>query len=170
MTEKLIGCILVIAGCGGFGFSLAATQLREERSLRELIRALEIMECELAYRLTPLPELCRLVCRQIGGSLGAVFEGLTNHLETQLAPDVDQCMRRVLEQTDKLPSETRRLLRRMGSSLGQYDASGQLQNLEAIHSECTTILEKRLDHQDLRLRSYRTLGLCAGAALAILLI
>ena len=37
---------MIIAGCGGYGFSLAARYRRQERTLSELINALERMECE----------------------------------------------------------------------------------------------------------------------------
>ncbi len=170
MTVKLIGSILVIAGCGGFGFSLAAAQLREERSLRELIYAVETMECELNYRLTPLPDLCRVVCRQIGGEVGQLFQALADSLDTQLCTDVRKCMDDVLRQTKTLSPRVISLLRRMGSTLGRYDSEGQKTEFHAFHKECTDVLDKQMHHQQLRLRSYRTLGLCAGAALTILLI
>ena len=46
------GAALVIAGCGGFGFSIASGYKREEGILRQLLRALNYMEWELQYRLT----------------------------------------------------------------------------------------------------------------------
>ena len=59
MSIKLIGAALIIAGCDGVGFSMAAAHRREESALRQLIGALDYMGCELQYHLTPLPELCR---------------------------------------------------------------------------------------------------------------
>ena len=54
MILKVIGVILVIAGCGGVGFRIAANHRLEEKTLRQLIGILDYMECELQYRLTPL--------------------------------------------------------------------------------------------------------------------
>ena len=59
MSYRWFGAALVIAGCGGFGFSIASGYKREEGILRQLLRVLNYMEWELQYRLTPLPELCR---------------------------------------------------------------------------------------------------------------
>ena len=59
MELKLLGAILIVAGCGGYGFSLCTRYRKRERALSDLVRALDRMECELQYRLTPLPELCR---------------------------------------------------------------------------------------------------------------
>ena len=59
MSIKWIGAILVIVGCGGVGFSMAAAYRRQETALRELMGTLDFMSWELQFRLTPLPELCR---------------------------------------------------------------------------------------------------------------
>ena len=73
MNYRWIGAVLVIAGCGGFGFSIAAGYKREESTLRQLIQALNTMEWELSYRLTPLPELCRQAGNEARGALREVF-------------------------------------------------------------------------------------------------
>lgn len=52
MIIKIFGSILVIAGCGGFGFKIAAARRKEEKTLRNLISALDFMECELQYRMS----------------------------------------------------------------------------------------------------------------------
>ena len=64
MTYKWIGAILVVAGCGGFGFSLASAHRREIQLLRHLNICVQYMQCELKYRLTPLQDLCRQAGRE----------------------------------------------------------------------------------------------------------
>lgn len=73
MSYRWFGAALVIAGCGGFGFSIASGYKREEGILRQLLRALNYMEWELQYRLTPLPELCRQAGKETRGTLREVF-------------------------------------------------------------------------------------------------
>ena len=58
----------------------------------------------------------------------------------------------------------------MGSSLGRFDLEGQLQGLESVRIYCREQLDELSKDRDVRLRSYQTLGLCAGAALAILFV
>ena len=48
--------------------------------------------------------------------------------------------------------------------------AGQLKGIAATRSACRREVDALLENRDLRLRSYKTLGLCAGAALAVLLI
>lgn len=168
MNIKLIGAALIIAGCGGVGFSMAASHRREEKALRQLIRALDYMGCELQYRLTPLPELCRCAAAECGGTVSQVLINLAFELEAQIAPDAASCMNAAISKTSGLPQRAKKNLLALGSSLGQFDLQGQLTGLEAARKQCRRELDELSKDRDVRLRSYQTLGLCAGSALAIL--
>lgn len=168
MTYQYLGALLVITGCGGFGFSLAAVHRKKERLLQQLIQVLHYMETELQYRLTPLPELCRQAGKEIDGILSVVFLNLARELEWQTAPDVCSCMAEALRKSCDLPVCLRKHLLRLGQTLGRYDLPGQLQGLQAVQVDCEGELAALHKDKDLRLRNYQTLGLCAGAALAIL--
>lgn len=170
MSYKGIGAILVITGCGGFGLSLAAAYKREEGLLRRLIRVLQFMRWELQYRLTPLPELCRQAAGETGGVLREVFEGLARELDGHSAPEVYQCMLCALRTSRELPGSVKKLLRQLGRSLGRFDLNGQIQGLDAVEAACRERLTVLSSNRDVRLRSYETLALCAGAALAILFV
>ena len=93
MEFRWLGAILIIAGCGGCGFSLAARYRQQERTLSNLIRALERMECELQYRLTPLPDLCRMASEDTSGLLRKIFLSFARELEQRAMPDAASCMR-----------------------------------------------------------------------------
>lgn len=170
MIFKVLGAVLVLAGCGGCGLLIAAHHKREVKSLRQLISLLDYMECELQYRYTPLPDLCRQVAYEATGSARQVFLSFALEMEDQLSPDVEKCMDAALAQCSDLPRHTRSILQLMGRSLGRFDMEGQLLGLENIRSECRRSLETLTKDQASRLRCYQTLGLCAGAAIAILLI
>lgn len=168
MNYKWVGAVLVVVGCGGFGFSLAACQRKEEGTLWQLIAVLQYMECELQYRLTPLPELCRQAGKESGGALRDLLLNLSGELERQISPDAAGCMKEALKKSREFPQRTRNILLQLGRSLGRFDLPGQIQGLEAVRSTCQLELEALEKNRDVRLRSYQTLGLCAGAALTIL--
>ena len=168
MNYKWIGAILVIAGCGGLGCSIASKYRQKERQLRQLMDALRYMESELQYRLTPLPELCRYAGKACSGILRDVFLNLSRELNWQTAPDACSCMNAALKRSRDLPPSLRRLLLQLGHTLGRFDLQGQIKGLQSVQASCETELDKLAQNRDIRLRSYQTLGLCAGAALAIL--
>ena len=169
MDYKWIGAVLIISACGGFGFSLCGGHRWEEQTLRNLISLLDFMASELHYRATPLPDLCLLAEKESAGALKQVFSDLAQELEGNLSPDVSGCMERVLAGKE-LPPVTYRNLQLFGATLGRFDLEGQLKGLEAVRSSCRKDLESMSADRELRLRNYQTLSLCAGAALAILLI
>ena len=170
MILKLIGAIFVLAGCGGIGFRIAANYRLEEKYLRQLIGILDYMECELQYRMTPLPELCRQAFKEFSGLLGSVFWELSVEMDAQNSSDLEVCMSAVIERTPKLSPLVQQELLLLGKSAGRFDMEGQLKGLEAVRQDCRRQVEALSHNRDTRLRSYQTLGLCAGAALAILFV
>ena len=170
MLYKWIGACFIIIGCGGFGFSVAASHRRDERTLRQLVSVLDYMECDLQYHMTPLPDLCRKAAEESGGYLRDIFWELADYLDLQISPDVGSCMHAIVDQTHNPPQQTAQHLLLLGSSLGRFDLKGQLHGLESVRSSCRRVLEEMGRDKENRLRCYQTLGLCGGAALIILFI
>lgn len=170
MSFKLFGAVLVLCGCGFVGFSMCASYRREERQLRQLLGALDYMACELQYRVTTLPELCRQASIQREGFVKLLLSNLAFELESQVTPDAQSCLAMAAARSGPLSSRMEEAICILGASLGRFDLQGQLQGLEAVRSYCSTELKQMADGRENRLRSYQTLGLCAGAALAILLV
>lgn len=168
MILKWIGALLVVVGCGGFGFAMAAAYRREEQLLSQLVKSLEIMECELEYRVTPLPSLFHKLSEQSSDPLKAVFQNLAQEMEEQISPDAKCCMDVVLSKTNDLPKSVQSALVTLGESLGRFDLDGQIKEIAAVKLVCVSDLEVLRAQRDNRVRSYQTLGLCAGAALVIL--
>lgn len=170
MTLQWIGAILIIAGCGGVGFGMALNYRREENALRQLLQVLEMFCCELDYRMTPLPELFRKAIQATSGHLSKFFEALTRELEKQSDPDASRCVGAVLRNSRDLPASVFFALADLGRNLGEYDLQGQLVGIRAVARACQRQLEVLESNRPQRIRSFQTLGLCAGAALAILLL
>lgn len=170
MTFKLIGAMIVILGCGGCGFLIAVSYKRESAALHQLKTALDFMYCELKYRLTPLPELCILTAAHTNGQIKSFFTHLSRELEQQISPDVKTCVDAALSGCRAVPVLTNEILLELGKTLGCFDLDGQLQSLSALRDMVDRKTAKHSENLENRLRSYQTLGLCAGAALAILFI
>lgn len=170
MGYKWIGAILIIASCSGCGFAIAAGKRREETLLWQLMGILQFMERELQYHLTPLSELCRMAAGETKGILNTVFMNLYRELNWQKQPDAGSCMYAAIQRSGEIPAKVRRLLVQLGHTLGRFDLSGQLQGIQSVQKRCEDTLGNIRKNRDERLRSYQTLGICAGAALAIILI
>lgn len=170
MIIKILGATLILAACGGVGFKIASNYIKEERTIRQLIYILDFMSSEMQYRLTPLPELCKQAANESKGVLSRVFAKLAEELVNQVAPNVSHCMSAALSSRTDIPPATTEMLKMLGNSLGRFDMNGQLRGLDAVRSQCKEKLNDLIQNKDVRLRSYKTLGLCAGAAMVILFI
>lgn len=170
MTGKILGAVMIIFGCSYFGFSLIAGIKLEENSLRQLIAVLDFMQCELQYRMTPLPDLCRAAGKEHKNRIGAFFFRLSEQLETRISPDVSSCVHTALCDVPGLPARSVKALEILGMSMGRFDAQGQIQGIEHVRTFCRSELESMAVDREARLRSYQTLGICTGAALAILFV
>ena len=170
MIYKWIGAGFVIAACSGFGFSLASLHRKQEKLLRQFLQVLEDMKCMLHYKLMPLPELCRSSVRRIGGPIRTVLLQFAQELEQQVAPDAPSCMSVALASCQFPEGSLKYLLSELGMSLGVYDLAGQLQGLESVKVNSEIVLKNLECNREVRIRSYQTLGICAGVAMAILFI
>ena len=170
MNFKMIGAIFIIAACGGCGFLTAASHNSKIRQFQSLVQVLDYMICELQYRATPLPQLCRQAADQCSGKLREIIAALSEELDAQISPNANICMASVLGRTGELDSAVSSALIELGNQLGKFDLSGQIRGLKNCRDYCALKLEQMNKNKDNRLRSYQTLGLCAGAAIAILFV
>lgn len=170
MTYKWIGAILIVCGCSLVGFFISAAYRRDEREIQHLIATLDFMSCELEYRITPLPDLCRQIAASRGGYISNLFQNLAGELDAQICPDVQSCLAVAAAKSGQISSRLEEAVCMMGSCFGRFDLDGQLQGIESVREYCKRQLLELSNGRDARLRSYQTLGICAGAALAILLV
>lgn len=170
MMLKIVGAILIILSCGGVGFQIASNYKRDETALDQLVNILEFMHCQLQYQLTPLPALCRQAAAEFKNAPGIILGELALEMEAQISVDLGICMEKIMLKRRAFPQKTREQIIQLGNTLGRFDLDGQLKGLELLKQNCIRILDEMRCNRDVRLRSYQTLGLCAGAALAILFI
>ena len=169
MIVRAMGAVLLVGGCGGFGFLMGLYYRREIRILRILLKSLQEMEWELTYRLTPLPKLFAVAASVPDKKLQALYNSMESALESGMYAEVSGCMNGFLNSMD-FPFRCNKCLKELGKILGRYDLEGQLQGLRTVKTQCRNYIEELENHRSERLRSYQTLGLCAGAALVILLV
>ena len=167
---KLIGAGLIITACGGFGMGMAVQYRREISSLKQFMDAVQWMRRELEYHLTPVPELCRGAAEQSSGQLRRFWIQTAVELESQIAPDVSTCMGAAIHKVGSLPKYTAAAVEQLRRNFGSFDLEVQQDELACIVEHCNNVLTELEENKTQRLRNYQTLWLCAGAALAILLV
>lgn len=159
----VLGCGLLVIGGGGLGIGLIVRLNGRIKMVAQLIETLYQLERELTLHLTPLPDLFQME----GLPLGAYFVPCGCAISTG-AP-LQQCWEQLVMNLPQIGEEEWTLLRPLGQILGRFE--GEVQG-EALHrtAQGLELLERQLLERSGRLgRIYPTVGLTAGAFLAILL-
>lgn len=64
---RMIGAALVVVSCTGIGFRIARDFRRRPQQLRVLSQAIRLLESEIEYTVTPLPQALMRVGRRSTG-------------------------------------------------------------------------------------------------------
>lgn len=166
---KWIGAAMILCGCTAAGCCMALGHKYAEFCLNQLLRALEYMIRELQYRSPVLPELLIRGGEAARGAISEVLRRAGEILMEHRAATPSESMILAAE-TVSIPREAGALLELLSAGLGAFDLQGQLQGICEVRDECKNTLAILREGREQRLRSYQTLGLCAGAALAIILL
>ena len=170
MTIRIMGSILIILGFGSIGFLASTNHKKEISTIKCFLESLNRMESELRYRKTPLPYLCHYLGTNANGVIKEFYINLSNQLQGLDHADAAACVAVSIERLGHLPDNVRKLLLMLGQSLGQFDLEGQICSIQGVKEECYSLIGKLSENQEQKRKSYRALGLCAGAAVAILFI
>lgn len=160
----------MMLGCGGIGIMAASYAKFEISLLKQYISALEYMICDLRFRRSTLPELFRRTADICNGVLRKLFTQVAVQMELQQCSSAVKCVQEAIQGIIGLPKLTRMGLEILSQSIGEFDLQGQLDALEAAKAESERQLLQYSRNLDTRLRNYRSLGICAGVAIVILLI
>jgi stage III sporulation protein AB len=170
MNNRVLGAILIVLSCACLGFGSAAGYAKEVRILESFRSAVRYMRNELNCRCIPLPDLCKCAADTSEGVVAAFWSNLASELEAQICPDPLQCTLGALSRTKNVPQSMCDAVHMVGKTLGAFDLQGQLDGFDNICMHLDEVIHKRTKQQDIRVRGYRTAGVCAGIALAIILI
>lgn len=168
---KLFGAVLLMGGAAAIGFSAAAGLRAHASCLRTFVIALEQIERELNFRLTPLPVLFHKLARSSGAPADYFFalceKGIARLDEKPLYEIWREALDKAglpLEQDEKLA------LAELGSVLGQYDSDGQRAAIFEVRERLAVFFKRAEDERNRLEKVYGALGLSAGAFLLLVLL
>ena len=169
---KLIGLSLILAASGAVGAGLAGTVKRQQAQTLALIDALLRIRHELQYRLTPLPEIFSALGGGRNREIADFFSRFAAGLSSAQTCTVGYACRRALAQTHGLclSGTARGTLLSLFDSLGKYDLDGSVQALDLALSRLREEAKALQSGAAARCKTYLTLGICTGLAVAVILI
>ena len=168
---KILGAALIVISAGAVGMRMAGSVRQEERCLRQLGAVVERMLCEIPGRHTPALELFEQAAAQTSGPLKRVFCACEEQISRMDGTDVRTIMEAALDdQEEHVPHTCAHLLRNLGAVLGAYETDEQVEALQALSGRIELALKELRQGKADRCRTYEVLCVCAGCALAIILL
>jgi len=168
---KLVGALLLVCASAWIGFGCAGRLKGRVNDLRSFLSSTEVMEREIAFRLTATPDLLELLAQQAEeparGFFACCLAGLDRLGEKSLAEIWHSAL---LGCSMNLTVEDRLALDELGGMLGRYDGQGQREALETIRAQLRQNLDQAQEEYRRMGRVYGALGLAAGSFVAIMLV
>lgn len=170
---KVIGCVLVIAGCGAIGFFQAEKMRKRLMEMQYVRRYVLFMKGEIRCGNRTIPETLLQLEKRANGIWKLFFkrtgEKLWNTSNGTLAcvwsKEVENSLSRSF-----LREEDKKEWRELGENLGYLDREMQLNLLEIYEEHIMDSIEREKERMGTQTKLYQALGVMSGIFLAIVLV
>ncbi|HEX6922562.1 MAG TPA: stage III sporulation protein SpoIIIAB [Bacillales bacterium] len=169
---KWLGALFIIAATTSGGFMWAKQYSERPRQLRQLKTALQALEAEIMYGLTPLAEACEHLAGQFSDPLRIFFQEFSKRLEegsSSVQQAWDESLKMVWPQTALRKGE-REVMKQFGATLGKHDRDHQQKQIRLALSHLEREEAEARDAQYRNEKMIKSLGFLAGLLLVLLLI
>ena len=169
---RLFGASLVVLAASAAGFGFAKNVRLQCAQLDALSWALETMAGEMSARLTPLPEIFLLLGSGAQKDVSLFFKTAAMALMTPPGCTVPVAFKRGFAAAMNFrPGEQAvQALYALSAGLGRFELERQLAAIEQAKAAVTRALLSLQAQKQVRTRCYGTIGVCAGLALAVILL
>lgn len=167
---RVVGFILVVSGCATVGILQAASVKRTAKLYEGLRLGLIWMKNEISYSLVPLEQATGRVAQMLPSPLNALFRRLSDSIAADPGCSLAWTASGFFEFDNALPVQMQDILLDLLRMLGRQDTSSQVRVLELAEARVNAVLQQLEKDKAERCRSYKSLGFCAGLALAVILL
>lgn len=173
MYLKILGSVFLLASTASIGFLKAGElKIRTER-LNELKKVMLLLQGEFRFRRAPIPEAFEAVSKKAEAPFAGFLESVAAELEAGKSGNFlsiweKQCGE--LLSWEGMKREDQQLLEQLGSSLGCFEVTLQLEMLQGVIRQTEEVLKTAKEQQEVRGKLYQTMGVSLGALLTLLII
>ena len=168
---KVLGLGAIISAIFLLALNLMGRRKAEIDCLAELCRGLELIRAELGSRLTPMPELMRLLEGQCAGEVGNFFRTVGRALPLLEEKDFSTLWSLAADEVLRcLGQRELDIVKKVGTVLGKYELSEQLNVIGSCLRELKAMEEKLREAYPQSRRLFFGLSAAAGGFIIILLL
>lgn len=167
----ILGCVGLIAGCGSLGLWLANRIRQRPLELRGCIMALALLDTEIVWGATPLPEAFGILKERLDTPWQDFYAELQERLQrgesassawkdTVLAQIAHFCLKQ----------EDWQVIRDVGKGLGRSDRQEQHKQLELVQRQLALVKDQAEIWSEKQAKMWSYLGFLCGIAGVLILI
>lgn len=165
---KLIGIVFIVCSMAYMGIHLSNGFRVRRKLLQQFMKCLPIIRNEIAFCGTPIPKIFRLLADHMDGELQDIFRQVSVCMDAAKTMTPAEAMEQTV-MTRKYTCLVPRMLE-LADKLGNYDVEAQIVGIDQVKSQTEVQMAELDQEQAQKGKVYESLGICAGLALAILLI
>ncbi|GHU60655.1 stage III sporulation protein SpoAB [Clostridia bacterium] len=169
---RIIGALLVAGGMASAGIMAVWRMGERVRALSGMVAALDIIQTEISFRLTSIPDIIDMLAAGFPPPISSLFTDCQKNIgrlgELPFSAIWAKSVKSFSEGTFK-PRERETLLE-LGNVLGRYDSDGQTQAISYARRRFEGFLQNAEEEKSRQGKVYGALGIASGAAAMIVLI
>lgn len=172
MVLKLVGALLVVLSSGYAGLLVARKFHARPGELRDLRAALLVLEAEIAYAATPLPEALEQLARRSPEPVSLLWARTAAMLQDGQGRSTGEVWPAALEffsRISALNQEDLEILFQFGLNLGNSSKAEQVQNLRLAGEHLRAQEDKAERERQQNEKLWRTLGFLGGLAVVLVI-
>ncbi len=168
---RLLASGLIIFSCGIMGLIAATSYSQRVRNLRQLISFVQLLDTEIHFSRTTLPDFIYKHKTQFTGAMQQFLISLNNDLETGTGDHFSVVWERstLSLKENGLPNHVLEDLQDLGNILGNSDVTEQTKHLKLLLSRLEQALEEAKKEQEKGTRLWQYLGFSTGLLIVLLL-
>ncbi|HBN94906.1 MAG TPA: hypothetical protein DDZ66_01280 [Firmicutes bacterium] len=172
MLVKGVAAGLIFFSTGAMGLTLAKSFSRRVQNLRELITFIQVLESEIQFARTTLPNVITVQATQYSGDMGRFL----NILSTRLKAGTGERFGTIWEEgiqnlaSNGLPKSALEDLHSLGDVLGTTDVTEQVKHLKVLLHRLEQALQIAQEEREKQTRLWQYLGFSAGLLIVLLLL
>lgn len=166
-----MGALFMIIGCGSLGLYSAARIRKRPVELRECLTALTLLDTEIFWGNTPLPEAFAILRDRTDGAWSGFFAELSERLHK--GEGAYGAWNETIEQQKKnfcLKTEDWQVIKDAGKGLGRSDRQEQHKQIELVKQQVSLVKEHAAQWSEKQAKMWSYLGFLGGAAVVLFLI
>lgn len=170
---KMIGAVVVVVFCTLLGMTIASGYSRRPGEIRSLLNGLQILETEISYGATPLPDALASVAARCDQRVALLFSRASAELMSMRGITAGEAWDIALGEyypKSALNKTGRAILMELGTSLGVSDREDQLKHLVLAKEQLKLEHAKAEDASQKNAKVYNYLGFLGGLTVVLILI